>query len=114
MRKSERGDAERVADMLEAIERIGSWSPEGVPVGMYRSAVLHELMVIGEAASHLTDAFKDAHQDVLWKDVIGQRVQLAHHYWDTQWSRIQQTVAEDIPSLKAALLAQRRPRRPRP
>jgi uncharacterized protein with HEPN domain len=70
---------------------------------MYRSAVLHELMVIGEAASFLSDGFKDAHPDIPWKDVIGQRVQLAHHYWDTQRSRIQQTVAEDIPALKAAL-----------
>jgi uncharacterized protein with HEPN domain len=104
VRTSARGDAERVADMLEAIARIESWSPEGVPAGMYRSAVLHELMVIGEAASRLTEAFKETHPDIPWKDVIGQRVHLAHHYWDTQWARIQRTVAEDIPALKAALL----------
>lgn len=114
MRKPDRGDAERVADISEAIARIESWSPEGVPVGMYRSAVLHELMVIGEAASRLSDAFKDGHPEIPWKDVVGQRVHLAHHYWDMQWSRIEQTVAEDIPALKAALLPQRRPRRPRP
>lgn len=90
--------------MLDAITRVQSWSPDGVPEGMYRAAVLHELMLIGEAASRLSDEYKDAHPDVPWKDVIGQRVQLAHHYWDTQWARIQQTVAEDIPALKAALL----------
>jgi uncharacterized protein with HEPN domain len=89
--------------MLEAIARIESWSPDGVPAEMYRSAVLHELTVIGEAASRVSDTFKDAHPDIPWKDVIGQRVQLAHHYWDTQWSRIERTVAEDIPALKAAL-----------
>jgi uncharacterized protein with HEPN domain len=104
VRTSARGDAERAEDILEAITRIESWGPEGVPAGMYRSAVLHELMVIGEAASHLSETFKDAHPDVPWKDVIAQRIQLAHDYWDTQWSRIQATLAEDIPALKAALL----------
>jgi len=95
-----------VADILGAIERIESWNPEAAPPGMYRAAVLHELMVIGEAASRLSDAFKDARPDIPWKDVIGQRVQLTHHYWDTQWARIQQTVAEDVPALKAALLTE--------
>jgi uncharacterized protein with HEPN domain len=104
LRTSGRGDAERVADMLEAIATIQSWSSDEAPRGMYQAAVLHELMVIGEAASHLSDGFKDTHPDIPWQDVIGQRVQLAHHYWDTQWTRIQRTVAEDIPALKAALL----------
>ena len=89
--------------MLEAIARIQSWNAEGVPPGMYQAAVLHELMVIGEAASRLSDAFKEEHPDVPWKDVVGQRVRLAHHYWDTQWTRIQQTVTEDIPALKVVL-----------
>lgn len=104
MRTSRRGDAERVADILEAIARIESWSPDDAPRSMHQAAVLHELTVIGEAAGRLSDAFKDAHPDIPWKDVVGQRVQLAHHYWDTQWVRIQQTVDEDLPALKAALL----------
>ena len=104
MRKSGRGDAERVADMLEAIDRIQSWSSDDAPRDMYQAAVLHELMIIGEAASRLSDAFKETFPDIPWKDVVGQRVQLAHAYWDTQWARIQQTVAVDIPALKAALL----------
>ncbi len=83
---------------------IQSWSPDEVPKPMYRAAVLHELMVIGDAASRLSEGFKDAHPNIPWQDVVGQRVQLLHHYWDTQWARIQQTVANDIPALKAALL----------
>jgi uncharacterized protein with HEPN domain len=90
--------------MLEAIGRIQSWSADEAPRGMYQAAVLHELMVLGEAASRLSDGFKEAHPDIPWQDVVGQRVQLAHHYWDTQWGRIQQTIAEDIPALEAALL----------
>jgi uncharacterized protein with HEPN domain len=89
--------------MLEAIARIQSWSSDEVPRGMYQAAVLHELMVIGEAASRLSDGFKDRHPDIPWQDVVAQRVRLAHHYWDTQWTRIQRTVAEDIPALKVAL-----------
>jgi uncharacterized protein with HEPN domain len=104
VKRSARSDADRVADILEAIAQIESWSPESAPAGMYRSAVLHQLIVIGEAANRLSTEFRDAHPDIPWRDVIGQRVQLAHQYWATQWARIQQTVSEDIPALKAALL----------
>ena len=89
--------------MLEAIARIQSWNSDAVPKSMYQSAVLHELMIIGEAAGRLSDGFKETHPDIPWQDVVGQRVQLAHHYWETQWARIQQTVQEDIPALKSAL-----------
>jgi uncharacterized protein with HEPN domain len=99
-----RRDTERVTDILEAIAQIESWSPDEAPAGMYRAAVLHALMVIGEAASRLSDEFRDAHPDIPWKDVVGQRVQLAHHYWDMQWARIERTVAEDLPTLRAALV----------
>ena len=70
---------------------------------MYQAAIFHELMVIGEAASRMSDSFKDAHSQIPWPVIIGQRVQLAHHYWDTQWARIEQTIAEDLPTLKTAL-----------
>jgi uncharacterized protein with HEPN domain len=103
LRSRRRSDDERIADILEAIDRIQRWDSERQSADMHQAAVLHELMIIGEAASHLSDDFKQAHPNIPWKDVIGQRAQLAHHYWDTQWARIQQTLAEDIPTLKAAL-----------
>ncbi len=103
MRTDARRDSDRVADMLEAIAYIEAWTPSEVPEGMYRAAVMYQLMIIGDAASHLSEAFKDTHPEIPWKDVIGLRVQLAHHYWEAQWARIEQTVAEDIPALKAAL-----------
>ena len=102
-----RRDADRVADMLDAIARIESWKPDEAPEGMYRAAVLHELMIIGDAASHLSADFKEAHADIPWKDVVGLRVRLAHHYWDTLWARIERTITEDLPPLKAALSPQR-------
>jgi uncharacterized protein with HEPN domain len=90
--------------MLEAIHRIQSWTSDDAPRDMYQAAVLHEFMILGEAASRLSDAFKETHPNIPWKDVVGQRVQLAHAYWDMHWARIQQTVDVDIPALKAALL----------
>jgi uncharacterized protein with HEPN domain len=51
---------------------------------MYQAAIFHELMVIGEAASRLSDGFKAEHPQIPWPVIIGQRIQLAHHYWDTQ------------------------------
>lgn len=104
MTRAKRWDGERVSDILEAIEKIEMWHPDTSFPSMYQAAILHELMVIGEAASRLSDSFKIAHPEIPWPVVIGQRVQLAHHYWDTQWARIERTIAEDLPELKGALL----------
>ncbi len=102
MTGAKRGDADRIADLLEAVERVRRWSGRGDD-DMYRAAVLHELMIIGEAANGLSHQFRDAHPEVPWRQMIGQRVMLAHHYWRTDWAQIERTIAEDLPALSKAL-----------
>ncbi|MCL4446081.1 MAG: DUF86 domain-containing protein [Actinobacteria bacterium] len=59
--------------------------------------------IIGEAATHLSDSFKSTHPTIPWRDIAGFRVQIAHLYWDTEWSTVEQTIAEDLPLLRDAL-----------
>jgi uncharacterized protein with HEPN domain len=38
------------------------------------------LEIIGESANTLTDEFRAQHPEVPWRDFIGLRIVLAHHY----------------------------------
>jgi uncharacterized protein with HEPN domain len=43
-------------------------------------AVERLLEIIGESANSLSDEFRARYPDVPWRDIIGLRVVLAHHY----------------------------------
>lgn len=45
-----------------------------------RSAVLHQLLVLGEAVKRLSSAFRDAHPGVPWRQMAGLRDVLIHAY----------------------------------
>ncbi len=70
---------------------------------MYRSAVMRQLEIIGEAANHLSDEFRAHHGVIPWKQVIGFRNFIVHHYWDTDWSEVERTIDIDLPLIRSAL-----------
>jgi uncharacterized protein with HEPN domain len=47
-----------------------------------QAAVLHELLVLGEAVKRLSAGFRDEHADVPWKSIAGMRDRLLHGYDD--------------------------------
>ncbi len=48
---------------------------------MVQMAVLHELVIIGEAANKLSDDLKAQYPEIPWRDIVDFRNVLAHHYW---------------------------------
>jgi uncharacterized protein with HEPN domain len=75
-----------------------------------QAAVLHELLVLGEAVKRLSAGFRDEHADVPWKSIAGMRDRLLHGYDDVDLELVWKTVDEDLPALVARLerLAPRR------
>jgi uncharacterized protein with HEPN domain len=98
-----RTDDDRVAHILEAIDSIERWTATRDHDDLYRSGVIRQLEIIGEASSHLSDTFKSAHPTIPWRSIVGSRIRAAHRYWETEWSQIEQTIAEDLPTLRDAL-----------
>jgi uncharacterized protein with HEPN domain len=47
---------------------------------LLRSAVERQVEIIGEAARGLSDTFKVAHPEILWRPIMAQRHRLAHEY----------------------------------
>ena len=68
-------------------------------------ATLRNLELIGEAATHIPDQVRDAHQEIPWRMIIATRNRLIHGYLgvddDTLWSIIQ----EDVPVLLPLLVS---------
>ena len=52
-----------------------------------QSAVLHQLLIIGEAVKRMSPEFRAAHPEVPWKAIAGTRDKLIHFYEGVAWRR---------------------------
>jgi uncharacterized protein with HEPN domain len=68
-----------------------------------RSAVLHQLIVIGEAVKRLSPEFRASHMDIPWSAIAGMRDRLIHGYDIVDLEEVWKTATVDVPSLLAAL-----------
>jgi uncharacterized protein with HEPN domain len=68
-----------------------------------QSAVLHQLLVLGEAAKRVTSAFRTSHPEIPWRLMTGMRDNLIHEYDEVDLIDVWDTVARDLPSLGAAV-----------
>jgi uncharacterized protein with HEPN domain len=64
-----------------------------------QSAVLHQLMVIGEAVKRLSAELRAAHASIPWVLIAGMRDRLIHVYDEVDLDEVWKTVERDIPEL---------------
>ena len=64
-----------------------------------RYAVERQLLVIGEAANHLSGEFKASEPEIPWDKIIGMRKIIAHEYGEILEERIWATATENIQPL---------------
>jgi len=109
MRPEER-DLVYLWDMLQASRDIveftrGLSSPQFSLDKRTRFAVERQLLVIAEAASHVSDGFREAHSEAPWTGIVGQRNVLAHDYGEILVERIWLVTQRNIPALVEQLSA---------
>lgn len=77
-----------------------------------QSAILYQIIVIGEATKRLSKDFRNTHAHIPWKDIAGMQDVLAHQYDrvnpDTLWDVIRNDIPELI-NLIAPLLPEKGP-----
>lgn len=66
-------------------------------------AVIRNLEIIGEAASHVPESIQKQHDDIPWYQMKAMRNILIHEYFGVDIDVLWQTVQEDLPPLKAYL-----------
>lgn len=64
-----------------------------------QNAVIRPLEIVGEAASRISIAFRKAHPEIPWKELIGLRNRLIHEYFRVEFSAVWDTIQKDIPEL---------------
>ena len=66
---------------------------------LLQSALLHELSIIGEAATKISQALQDKYPAVPWREISGFRNQIVHAYFSLDLDIVWETVANDVPEL---------------
>jgi uncharacterized protein with HEPN domain len=78
---------ERLQDRFTEDELIKTW-------------MIHHLMIIGEAASKITEGTRQRYPDIPWVGTIDVRNIIAHEYFRVNLDIIWRIIAHDLPSLK--------------
>jgi len=68
-----------------------------------QSAILHQLMVIGEAVKRLSAEFRGRHPRGSWSLIAGMRDKLIHGYDIVDLEQVWQTTVKDVPELLSLL-----------
>jgi len=68
-----------------------------------QSAVLHQLMVIGEAVKRLSQDFRTRHPEIPWTLIAGMRDKLIHGYDIVDLDEVWKTADADVPDLLSLL-----------
>ncbi len=66
-------------------------------------ALTHVIQVIGEAAEHVSDEFKETHPQIPWHEIIGMRHRIVHDYMNVDEDVVWAVVKNDLPSLADVL-----------
>lgn len=64
-----------------------------------QAAVMHNLEIIGEAASNIDSAYQANSAQIPWRTIIGLRNVLIHDYIDVDLDVVWQIISQDLPVL---------------
>lgn len=97
-----------LAEMVTSTEKVRDYTrglslDDFVANTMVQDAVLRRLEVIGEAAKHVADDFREKHPEVPWRQLAGLRDVLIHQYFRVNLESTWRFVSRDLPSLSRKL-----------
>ena len=102
-------DAVYLQHILECIARIEQYTKAGrtefTASTLIQDGVIRNLQTLGQSVMKLSEPFKSSHPEVDWKNIIGLRNVLVHDYLGVSVTRVWEIVEQDLPALKAKVLA---------
>ncbi len=108
MKKNERNDAARLLHIRDAARKavkfVEGQTRESLDENeMLVLALVATLTIIGEAASQVTAAFRDAQPQIPWTQMIGTRHRVVHAYDEVDLDIVWDTVTKNLPALLSHL-----------
>lgn len=103
MRPEDR-DAAYLWDMLQAAREVGEMVADRDLDSILGDRILlraieRSLEIIGESARRISSSFMEAHPEIPWRNIIGQRNILAHEYGQIDHELLYRTAVDDVPGL---------------
>ena len=100
--------AEVLLDLLNAARRCKQFvegvAPTEFPADELRtSAVIYQLLILGEAAKRMPKAYCDAHAEIPWSDMARMRDRLIHAYHAVDLEIVARMAYERIPEILGTL-----------
>jgi uncharacterized protein with HEPN domain len=99
-----RDHSQRLHDILEAIDRIARRRPVSRAAfdadELLQVWVIHHLRIIGEAARALAAETRRRLPAVPWKQIIGMRTILVHHYFGIDLDAVWAVLENDLEPLR--------------
>lgn len=107
---SKRKDVDLLCDMIGSIERILLYMQQVeyadfVEDYKTQDAVIRNIEILGEAAKLISDAVKNGHVDIPWRNIAGTRDRLIHNYFGINIDIVWNIVRTDLPGLLVQLKA---------
>ena len=105
---SERNDSDLLADILEAAQRILTYTAESDYDGFLtdtktQDAVIRNLEIVGEAAKNLSQAFRERHSQLPWRSMAGLRDRLIHDYFGVNLDIVWEIVSKELAAVGDSL-----------
>jgi uncharacterized protein with HEPN domain len=109
---SKRRDSECLSDIREAIRRILTYTadmtyPQFMEDVKTQDAVVRNLEILGEAAKNLSPNLRKSHSKVPWKELMGVRDKMIHHYfginYEIVWTIAKEELAGLLPQIERIL-----------
>lgn len=92
-------------DILQAADAIAEFT-RGQQMDSFqasrllRSAVVHQLTIIGEAVARLSAELRSRHSAIPWPDIRALRNIVVHNYFGIDWAEVWRAATEDVPLLR--------------
>ncbi len=65
-----------------------------------KDATIRRIEIIGEAVKNLSDSFKNNYIDIPWKEMVGTRDNMIHHYFGVDLDIVWDIVKKELPKLE--------------
>jgi len=97
---------EHILDSINAIKEFSKDINKETLVSdrLRQSAIVREIEIIGEATRNISENLKNKHPEIEWREIVGTRDKMIHHYFGVDLNIIWDIVNINLPDLKEKIL----------